>query len=198
VTAKRTLSQGTQFAMLPRDLLESDAWRSAGINVRRVVDFLLLEHMRHAGKANGQLKAPYEQLEQFGVGARYMAQTIREAEDLGLIDCRRHGMRSVNEYSLNWLPLHDGTTPNNRWREFKSPDLRPIPTPKAKNLPAKGKAELPAKGKADDPNLPAKGKADCTKTLPAKGKVLSRISNQGGAGRLYGEGAGRAPNGRVA
>jgi hypothetical protein len=53
------------FVMLPRSLIQSDAWRSAGINARRFVDFLLLEHMAHGGKENGKLKAPYRQLEQF-------------------------------------------------------------------------------------------------------------------------------------
>ena len=49
--------------MLPRSLIQSDAWRAAGINTRRFIDFLLLEHMAHGGKANGKLKAPGRQLE---------------------------------------------------------------------------------------------------------------------------------------
>jgi hypothetical protein len=46
------------FVMLPRELIASDAWRSLGINGRRLIDFLLLEHMGHGGKENGKLKAP--------------------------------------------------------------------------------------------------------------------------------------------
>lgn len=44
-----------QFAKMPRTLMESDAWRSLGINERRVVDFLLIEHMSHGGRKNGAL-----------------------------------------------------------------------------------------------------------------------------------------------
>ena len=31
---------GSQFIMLPRELLEGDAWRGLGINARRLLDFL--------------------------------------------------------------------------------------------------------------------------------------------------------------
>ena len=33
---------------LTRELLRNDAWRSLGINERRVVDFLMIEHMSKA------------------------------------------------------------------------------------------------------------------------------------------------------
>ena len=35
-----------QFVKMPRALLQSDAWRSLGINERRLLDFLMLEQMR--------------------------------------------------------------------------------------------------------------------------------------------------------
>ena len=76
--ARYTLG-GEPFVMLTRELLASDTWRALGINARRFVDFLMLENMAHGGKENGRLKAPYEQLETFGVGARYLADAIREA-----------------------------------------------------------------------------------------------------------------------
>src|SRR5690242_16231849 len=76
-----------------RELRASDAWRSAGINARRFIDFLLLEHMNHGGKENGLLKAPHRQLEDFGIGARRITDTIREAEGLGLVECHRGGLR---------------------------------------------------------------------------------------------------------
>jgi hypothetical protein len=92
------------FIMLPRSLIQSDAWRSAGINTRRFVDFLLLEHMAHGGKENGKLKAPYGQLEQFNINARFVSEAIAEAEKLGLVDCHRGGMRVATTYTINWLP----------------------------------------------------------------------------------------------
>ena len=173
-----------QFTKLFDELVISDAWRSAGINVRRFVDFLMHEHHSHGGNENGLLKAPYEQLAVFGVGARYIADAIRAAEDLGLVDCFRGGLRVVTLYALTWLPLHDGTPASDRWREYRNPKLRPHPAVRCENLPAKGKAELPAKGKADAAK-PAKSarkrEGRSAKNLPAKGKVLSRKLYQGGA-----------------
>ena len=49
------------------ELVCSDAWRAMGINARRLLDFLLVEHRKHAGLENRNLKAPYDQLEVFGV-----------------------------------------------------------------------------------------------------------------------------------
>jgi hypothetical protein len=164
----------------PLELLESDAWRSAGINTRRFIDFLKREHLRHGGKENGRLKAPWQQLEAYGIGARHIAEAIKEAERLGLVEVHRHGMRTASTYTLTCL--HDGNSAS--WRVFRNPDLAPLPVPKSRNLPHKGKAALPSEGKADGPNLPHKGKADGPKNLPSQGKVLSRRSSYQG-GREY-------------
>jgi hypothetical protein len=177
-TAQETLTV-MQFVMLPRELLRSDAWRSQGINTRRFIDFLMLEHLAHGGAENGKLKAPYRQLEAFGVGARYCADAIRGAEDLGLADCCRGGLRVATTCTLTWLPLHDGATATNRWRSYRNPELKPLSTPKSRTLPLKGKAGLPVKGKADVVQLPHKRRADNPKTQPAKGKAPSRSSYQG-------------------
>jgi hypothetical protein len=104
------------WVRLPRELLTSDAWRALGINERRFVDFLMIEHMRHGGKANGSLLAPRGQLEQFGIGARYISSAIEKTERLGLVDCKRGTGRRPSSYALTWLPLSDGRAPSNRWR----------------------------------------------------------------------------------
>ncbi len=178
-----------------RALRASDAWRSQSINCRRLIDFLLLEHMSHGGKENGKLHAPERQLRNFGIGAQYIADVVREAEELGLVDCHRGGMRIATRYALTWLALHDGTPASNRWRAYRNPQIEPLPPPKSRNLPNKGKAALPNKGKADGANLPNKGKADTTRNLPNKGKALSRSSYQEGANSLDGEGRTAAPPG---
>jgi hypothetical protein len=107
------------FVKLPRHLLESDVWRSLSINARRFLDFLMIEHMRHAGKANGSLLAPYNQLERFGIGRRLIGLAIEETQRLGLVDCRRGFGRSPSSYALTWLPFGDGGEPSNRWRLAK-------------------------------------------------------------------------------
>jgi hypothetical protein len=174
---------GEPWVWLTRELLESDAWRSLGTSSRRFVDFLLLEHMSKGGKQNGKLKAPYRQLVAFGVGARFASAAIREAEEVGVVNCARGGMRVATTYGLAWLPQHDGTVAPDRWRSYHNPTLAPISRSKCENLPAKGNAGLPAKGDADGVNLPAKGDADTPKNLPAKGDALYRDSYQGEADR---------------
>ena len=70
---------------MPREVLASDAWRSVGINGRRVIDFLMIELAGTAGTQNGNLKAPYQQLVAFGVGKRYVGAAIRQLETVGLV-----------------------------------------------------------------------------------------------------------------
>ena len=108
------------FVKLPRDLLESDAWRSLTINARRFLDFLMIEHMRHGGQANGRLQAPRRQLWNFGIGQHFVSPTIEECERVGLAFCRRGVGRAPSLYTLAWLPLANGDKPPDaKWRAFR-------------------------------------------------------------------------------
>jgi hypothetical protein len=111
-------AQREAFVKLPRELLESAAWRSLGINARRLLDFLSIEHMNHGGKANGKLLAPWRQLERFGIGSHFVSSAIEECERKGLVNCRRGVGRLPSVYGLTWLPLCDGSEPSNRWRAY--------------------------------------------------------------------------------
>src|SRR5438046_2731004 len=99
-----------QFAPRPRVLLESRAWSAAGNHVRRLVDFLELEHLRHGGQENGKLKAPRRQLWAFGIHPRSISPAIADGIRLGLIDVCRGSRRRPSTYTLTWLHLHDGTS----------------------------------------------------------------------------------------
>jgi hypothetical protein len=69
---------------LSRDLVRSAAWRSQGINARRIVDCLMIEHMAKGGQHNGELKAPHRLLRALGIDAHYVVGAIREAEEVVL------------------------------------------------------------------------------------------------------------------
>ena len=86
---------GGGFYWVTDELAASDAWRTLikNPNSSTLVNFLLREHMGKGGRKNGELKAPYQQLEQIGIGARHVSAAIRKAEELGLIDCHRNGRR---------------------------------------------------------------------------------------------------------
>jgi hypothetical protein len=148
------------FIWLTRELLSSDAWRSQNIHTRRFIDFLLLEHMRHGGQNNGQLKAPQRQLYAFRIWERDAVPAIVLAEELGLVACIRGVMRAATTYRLTWLESHDGRPATNEWRAYRNPDLPPLPAPKIRNLPVKCQAGLPVRCQADAPNLPGKRQAD--------------------------------------
>jgi hypothetical protein len=90
---------GQPWVWLTRELLCSDAWRALGINGRRFLEFLLIEHMTKAGKKNGELQAPRRQLEAFGISARHVSGAIEECCRLGLVDCRRGTGRRPSVYS---------------------------------------------------------------------------------------------------
>jgi hypothetical protein len=99
------------FIKLPLDLLTSHAWRSLSLNGRRFVEFLMIEHMRHGGKANGRLLAPRRQLWDFGIGNHYVSNAIEECERAGVVKCQRGVGRRPNLYLITWLPSCDGAAP---------------------------------------------------------------------------------------
>lgn len=113
-------SRSEPFAKLPRDLLESIAWRSLSIHARRLIDFLLIEHMSHGGRDNGRLLAPRQQLIAFGIHPAFISEAIDKTEHVGLIDCKRGTGRSPNVYGLTWLPRGPGEPPTHRWRHCET------------------------------------------------------------------------------
>jgi hypothetical protein len=109
---------GEPWIWLTRELVASPAWQSLGINARRFIDFLMIEHMRQGGRRNGFLLAPWRQLYAFGIGAHFVNAAIEETERAGLVDCKRGIGRRPSTYSLTWLTLSDGSDATNRWRTY--------------------------------------------------------------------------------
>ena len=173
------MSGKEQFIKLPRELLESDAFRSLSPNAFRVVHFLMIEHLRHGGRRNGNLKATHRQLVKFGIAPQYVTEAICEAEERGLLECHRHGLRIATTYALTWLFLDDGSPPSDAWRQYRAP------ASKTENLPNKCEAGLPNKCEADSPKLPNNCKAEPSANLPNNCKALYRSSYQdGGNGKV--------------
>lgn len=124
MTGKPRSQPKEQFVKMPRDLLQSDAWRRLGIHDRRFLDYLMIEQMRFAGRQNGNLTAPHRRLIEFGISASSIAPTIRNLESCGLIRCQRRDAYSPFTYALTWLACC-GTAPTNDWRRFRAP--APVP-----------------------------------------------------------------------
>lgn len=123
--------EGEPWVWLTRDLLASPAWRARSQHCGRLIDFLLIEHLNHAGRENGNLAAPYAQLVEFGLGRRFISGAIREGEALGLIEVKRGGKKNlvadhISRYRLTFLceKRRDSTTrsyywvaPSNDWKK---------------------------------------------------------------------------------
>jgi hypothetical protein len=163
---------GTAWVWLTRDLLESSSWRLLSINGRRLIDFLLIEHMRHGGKQNGDLLAPRRQLVEFGIGEHFISSAIDEVERLGLVDCNRGIGRRASTYALTWLPLRNGATPSNRWREKSAVEH-------SKEMSAVS-SENECQTALTKPVASAKQHSQTPKSSSAKQHSPSRYSYQGG------------------
>src|SRR5215472_16136462 len=79
------------FVALPAVLLESLVWGSLGVYERRLIDFLLVEHLRHGRTQNGYLKATFDQLEAHRIPRRFIARVIEKLVELRLIEVVRRG-----------------------------------------------------------------------------------------------------------
>lgn len=102
--------KGEPWVWVTRDVMRSVSWRSLSINARRLIDFLMIEHMNHGGRQNGYLLAPRDQLEKFGIGRRLITAAIEEVRATRLIEVKRGIGRRPSTFALTWLPVavHEG------------------------------------------------------------------------------------------
>lgn len=104
----RDVPKGEPFVTLSRELLTSPAWRAMSINCRRLIDFLMIEHLNHAGSENGNLCATYDQLVAFGIPRRLIHVSMDEAEMLKLVFIERgarksSGLSHMNRFTLTFV-----------------------------------------------------------------------------------------------
>ena len=118
----------SSFLMLQRDLLCSPSWRQMSINCKRLIDFLLEEHLSKGGRENGALKATYDQLVATGISRRLIHKTISEAEDLGLIRAERGGRRGcanhISTFTVTFVRTFQNgreVQPTHDWKKVQIP-----------------------------------------------------------------------------
>lgn len=87
----------------------------------------MIEHMGHAGTANGRLVVTYQNFRDYGVRGDSIADAIEVLDALGWIDITRRGRASFEEarypsmYALTWLARADPfKLATNRWKRFKT------------------------------------------------------------------------------
>jgi hypothetical protein len=108
-------------------MIESPAWRALDMQDRRALDRIWLEHMNHAGTANGELIVTHQNFRESGVRGDSVADAIERLEALGWIDIMLRGKASFDgahfpsKYSLTWLPqVRPFKLATNRWKTHKN------------------------------------------------------------------------------
>lgn len=108
------------WVWLTRELLGSPAWRARSANTVRLLDFLMIEHMSHAGTENGNLIATHEQLRDYGLSPNTIREAIEEGEFLGLLRFTRGGRwassNQPSRYRLTFLADREHNPPTNEWK----------------------------------------------------------------------------------
>lgn len=169
--------KGMPWIWLTLDLMGSEAWRSLTISARRLLDFLMIEHMQHGGKENGGLLAPRRQLEAFGISSHLVSEAITEVETLGFVDVRRGEGRRPSTYALTWLPTGDGAEPSNRWRSVTTAEEQ------SQEMTADQQHHMlqnsSHKGSSDCRSAVAKGRSDCSSRTADLQHISRRRSYQG-------------------
>lgn len=96
------------WVWITREMLQSPLWGALSISARRIMDALLLEHMAHGGRENGNLGCTYRQLEAYGVTKADIHPGLTELEICGFVRTTRQGFRmsgggECSRYAITWL-----------------------------------------------------------------------------------------------
>jgi hypothetical protein len=121
-----------EWGWQPAELIMSEAWRALGINARRIVDRVLIEHIGQGGMANGELCVAYGDFEQHGASPNHIAAGIAEAEAAGVLVALRRGKHAGRNaptfYRLTWMggwnKLREKIPPSNEWKSRTVADVK--------------------------------------------------------------------------
>jgi hypothetical protein len=86
-----TVPPALGFVAIPAVLLQSLVWNSLGIYEIRFLSFLLAEYLRHGRTMNGYLTATFDQLEAQRIPRSFIARTINNLVELGLLEVTHQG-----------------------------------------------------------------------------------------------------------
>ena len=117
----RRAPEGEPWVWMTREMLSSPAMRAISLNGRRLLDRLQIEHANHAGTENGNLMATHEQLVEFGLSRRLIADAINELVFFGFVRVERGrftraGVKAPNLFRLTFYPDAEGRPATNEWK----------------------------------------------------------------------------------
>lgn len=107
------------------EMLLSPAWQYAPRPLRRMLERLEIEHLRHGGLKNSELYVSFSQFVSCGVSKKAIAPMHRIGEALGLMEVIHHPeasagvIRPANSYRLTYLPTGKAA-PTDEWKRIKT------------------------------------------------------------------------------
>jgi hypothetical protein len=111
------------YVKLRMEMLCSPAWAALTPAAKCVIERLIIEHIRHAGKDNGKLICTHKDFAEYGIRYPSIAPAIRLAVKLGFVEITQSGWRSAGrrraaQYRLTFLPTA-GTPPTDEWKQYQ-------------------------------------------------------------------------------
>lgn len=102
-------------------LLVSPAWRLRPKPLANILERLEIEHMRHAGKENGNLFVSFDQFVAAGVSRKVIRAAEAAGEALGLLVVTRSetivgNIRGASKYRLTYVPEKGRRAPTDEWQ----------------------------------------------------------------------------------
>jgi len=112
--------------MLPRSFFESFAWKAASLACRSAVERVVIEHLAHGGRENGNLIVRKVDFLEHGIYNDGIAPALREACALGLLIMTKRGRAGNAEHRAahRWAvaPVLDQRLKpfDTAWKRFQS------------------------------------------------------------------------------
>ena len=103
-------------------MMLSPAWQHAPRPLRRILERLEIEHLRHGAQNNGELFVSFGQFVEYGVSRRSIRPTLELGEALGLLQVTRpheniSDIRPPNAYRLTYVEAKgSAAAPTDEWK----------------------------------------------------------------------------------
>ncbi|SIT56248.1 conserved hypothetical protein [Mesorhizobium prunaredense] len=113
------------------ELYLSPSWRLAPVPLKRMLERLEIEHLRHGGSNNGELYVSFGQFEQHNISRRKIASAQALGAALGLMETIRAiepagDLRAPNAYRLTYLPAKGCLAPTDEWKRTTEDQARKL------------------------------------------------------------------------
>lgn len=120
---KRRYLQDGFFIPHRLEMLLSPAWSLAPQPLRKIIERLEIEHLRHGGYENGNLYVNYLQFVAAGISKKTIRPAITLGQQLGLIQCilddnPKADIRGANRYRLTFVPAKGKREPTDDWKKI--------------------------------------------------------------------------------